>query len=156
MNDAVQAATSVKNVSGWKLSIFSLILLGMLSQMYMGLTMYLMYGEAMFLLVSGTGAAVSYVSYQNVRLSYFEWRVLEISIPLIGSLNAEYKASVPEATNSSATYVALLAITQYVKVKGMSELDNVFKDFFPEVRMTSAHRKLLSEVCDIAPVINED
>jgi hypothetical protein len=154
MNASVRAATSVKTISGWKLSIFSLILLGMLAQMYIGLTMYLMYGEAVFLLVSGMGAAVSYVSYQNVRLSYFEWRVLELSIPLIGSLNAEYKASVPEATHSGATYVALLAITQYVKVRGMSEMDNVFKDFFPEVILTSAHRKLLGEVCDLAPVIH--
>lgn len=153
---SMEAAVRIKKVAGWKLAFFSSLLAALLIQMYAGLGMYLMSGDHLALLIAISGGAVSFITYQNVSLSYFEWRVLELTIPLIGSLNGEYKENVPEATHASATYMAVLAITQYVKIKGLSGLDKVFRDFFPEARMSTHQRKLLGEICDIAPFIRED
>lgn len=141
-----------RNIAGWAVVSASFALLVNLTLVYANLGYWLNdLGGISAVCLAFFFAVFSYLMYLLLVQSYFRWRVLELAESLMGSLLEDLVSECH--TQEASTYVALFSLFQFSRMNGLrrDEFDAIFFGLFPSARTTLLQRKVMNELCGLAP-----
>ena len=143
---------SLRRFVGWNL-VFVVLLLCMsvaLAYAHLGLWLTGLSGAVSILFAITCGAA-SYFFYGLLVVTYFRWRVLGFTEILKERLRGDLVDKCP--TPEASAYVALFSLFQFSRTNGLgwSDFDQVFFGLFPDAKVTVPQRKIMNELCGLAP-----
>jgi len=131
------------------------------SSMMLWMNLTLVYAHLGFWLSGITGTAsvffallsvgASYLMYVVLVMTYFRWRILGLTDTLKDDLREDLVDKCP--TREASVYVALFSLFQFSRTNELrwDEFDAVFFGIFPGARITVTQRKVMNELCGLAP-----